>query len=176
MKSRDVLFSMLSTSPTVVSQDDKEMTIPPVHFLNRVARRRSGGASMMCTGEGQGTQVRVLVADWDRNHALSLAAAMHRAGLNTSTAFNGKEAIAKAGTFRPHFLITEAYLGRLSGIHAAARINAALPDCKVILMSGEASFAGIANVAPEVVVYTCEQKPVDPIHLLEAITLMLSDE
>ena len=77
----------------------------------------------MCTGEGYRTQARVLVADWDRNNALSLAAAMHRAGLTTATAFNGKEAVEKAETFRPQLLVTEAYLGRLSGIHAAARIS-----------------------------------------------------
>ena len=65
---------------------------------------------------GHRTQARVLVADWDRNNALTVAAAMHRAGFHVATAFNGKEAVAKAATFRPDLLITEAYLGRLSGI------------------------------------------------------------
>ena len=128
---------------------------------------------MMCTGEGNGTQARVLVADWDRNNALSLAAAMHRAGLTTVTAFNGKEAVEKAETFRPHLLVTEAYLGRLSGIHAAVRITAALPDCKVIFVSAETSLADIANAAPEGFVYSYARKPVDPIHLLKTITLMV---
>lgn len=51
---------------------------------------------MMCLRFGNRTQARVLVADWDRNNALTVAAAMHRAGLNAATAFNGKEAVAKA--------------------------------------------------------------------------------
>ncbi len=131
---------------------------------------------MMCTGEGCGTPVRVLVADWDRNNALSLAAAMHRSGFSTATAFNGKEAVEKAQTFRPHLLVTEAYLGRLSGIQAAARITAALPDCKVLFVSGEASLADIGNAAPEGLVYSYARKPIDPINLLNAIACMLWPE
>jgi DNA-binding NtrC family response regulator len=131
---------------------------------------------MMCTGEGNRTQARVLVVDWDRNNALSLAAVMHRAGINAATAFNGKEAVEKAEAFRPHFLVTEAYLGRLSGIHAAARITAAIPDCKVIFVSGETSLAELAQIVPQGFVYSYARKPVDPIHLLNAITLMLSAE
>ena len=131
---------------------------------------------MIYTGEGNRKQTRVLVVDWDRNNALSLAAAMHRAGLTTATAFNGKEAVEKAETFRPHFLVTEAYLGRLSGIHAAALITAAFPDCKVIFVSGEASLADIANVARQGPAYSYTRKPVHPIHLLNLITRMLSSE
>jgi two-component system OmpR family response regulator len=130
----------------------------------------------MRTGEGYRTQARVLVADWDRNHALSLAAAMHRAGLTTATAFNGKEAVEKAETFRPQLLVTEAYLGRLSGIHAAAHITAALPDCKVLFVSGEASFADIAHATPEGVVYSYKRKPIDANDLLNIITCLLSNE
>ena len=130
----------------------------------------------MCTGEGYRAQAKVLVADWDRNNALSLAAAMHRAGLTTATAFNGKEAVEKAETFRPQLLVTEAYLGRLSGIHAAAHIKAALPDCKLLFLSGEASLADIANAAPEGVVYSYTRKPVDADDLLNIITCMLSTE
>jgi DNA-binding NtrC family response regulator len=130
----------------------------------------------MCTAEGYGTEVRILIANWDRNYALSLAAAMHQAGLTTITAFNGKEAVEKAETFRPHLLVTEAYLGRLSGIHAAVCITAALPGCKVLFVSGEASFADIANAAPEGLAFSYARKPVHPVNLFNAIASMLSSE
>src|SRR5215472_483246 len=99
---------------------------------------------MMCMRQGHRSQARVLVADWDRNNALSLTSIMHRAGFKTAVAFNGKEAVEKAETFRPDLVVTEAYLGRLSGIHAAARIRAAFPDCKFLFLSSEASDADIA--------------------------------
>lgn len=130
----------------------------------------------MGTAEGHRTQVRILVANWDRDYALSLAAAMHQAGLTTITAFNGKEAVEKAETFRPQLLVTEAYLGRISRIAAAARITAASPDCKVLFVSGEASFADIANAAPEGLVFTYARKPAHAANLFNAIACMLSNE
>jgi CheY-like chemotaxis protein len=127
-------------------------------------------------GFGQRTQGKVLVADWDRSNALTLAAAMHRAGLEVATVFNGKEAVMKAATFRPDLLVTEAYLGRLSGIEAAARITAALPDCKVLFVSGEATVTDIAKAAPPDLVFSFAPKRLHPHHLLTAIAYMLCAE
>lgn len=131
---------------------------------------------MMCKRYGNRTQARVLVADWDRNNALSLAAVIHRAGFNTSTAFNGKEAVEKATTFIPDLLVTEAYLGRFSGIQAAARITAALPECRVLFLSSEASSADIAKAAPESLVYSYTRKTIHPLDLLNAIAYLLPAE
>jgi CheY-like chemotaxis protein len=126
--------------------------------------------------QGHRSQARVLVADWDRNNALSLTSIMHRAGFKTAVAFNGKEAVEKAETFRPDLVVTEAYLGRLSGIHAAARILAAFPDCKFLFLSSEASDADIARGAPEGLIYSYTPKPIHPLNLLNAISYLLSAE
>ena len=131
---------------------------------------------MMCKRYGNRTQARVLVADWDRNNALSLAAVIHRAGFKTATAYNGKEAVEKATTFVPDLLVTEAYLGRFSGIQAAARISAALPECKVLFLSSEASSADIAKAAPEGLVYSYTPKTIHPLDLLNAIAYLLPAE
>ena len=130
----------------------------------------------MCMRQGHRSQARVLVADWDRNNALSLTSIMHRAGFKTAVAFNGKEAVEKAETFRPDLLVTEAYLGRLSGIHAAERITAALPDCKVLFLSSEASEDDIARIAPEGLIYSYTPKPIHSLDLLNAIAYLLSAE
>jgi|SRR5579859_2251303 len=131
---------------------------------------------MMCMRFGHRTQARVLVVDWDRSNALTLAALMHRAGFKVAAAFNGKEAVAKAATFRPDLLVTEAYLGRLSGIQAASRIVAAHPDCKILFLSGEATVANIAKAAPPDLVYSFTPKPLHPLDLLNAIAYMLCAE
>jgi len=130
----------------------------------------------MCMRQGHRSQARVLVADWDSNDALSLASIMHRAGFKTAVAFDGKEAAEKAETFGPDLLVTEAYLGRLSGIHAAARITAALPDCKVLFLSSEATDADIARKAPAGLVYSYTPKPIHPLNLLNAVAYLLSAE
>ena len=101
---------------------------------------------------------------------------MHRAGFKTAVAFNGKEAVEKAETFRPDLLVTEAYLGRLSGLHAAARVTATFPNCKVLFLSSEASDADIAHGAPEKLIYSYTPKPIHPLDLLNAISYLLSAE
>ena len=131
---------------------------------------------MICLRFGHRTQVRVLVVDWDRSHALTLAATMRRAGFKVATAFNGKEAVAKAATFRPDLLVTEVYLGRLSGIDAASQITAALPNCKILYLSSEATVADIAKAAPAELVYSFTPKPLHPLDLLNAIAYMVSAE
>ncbi len=131
---------------------------------------------MMCMRQGHRSQARVLVADWDRNNALSLASILHRAGFKTAIAFNGKEAVEKAETFRPDLVITEAFLGRLSGIDAAARITAAAPDCRILFLSSEALDTEIARAAPDGLVYSYTPKPIHPLNLLNAVAYLLSAE
>jgi DNA-binding response OmpR family regulator len=131
---------------------------------------------MMCMRQGHRSQARVLVADWDQNNAHSLASIMHKAGFKTAVALNGKTAVAVAETFKPDLLVAEAYLDRLSGIQAAVRITAALPECKVLFLSSEASVDDIARVAPEELIYSYTAKPIHPLDLLNAVAYLLSAE
>jgi len=131
---------------------------------------------MMCMRQGHRSQARVLVVDWDRNNSFSLSSIMHRAGFKTAVAFNGEEAIEKAETFRPDLLVTEAYLGPISGIQAATRITAVFPDCKVLFLSSEASVDEVARAVPEGLIYSYTPKPIHPLDLLNAIAYLLSAE
>jgi CheY-like chemotaxis protein len=131
---------------------------------------------MMCKRQGRGTQARILVADWDQDNALALAAIMRRAGFEVATACDGKEAVAEAAQFKPDVLVTEPYLGRLSGIQTAVDITTALPDCKVLFLSGEASMADIAKAAPPELVYSFTAKPIHPLDLLNVIAYLACAE
>src|SRR5579864_3863055 len=131
---------------------------------------------MMCKRQGGGAQVKILVADWDQDNALALAAIMCRAGLKVATVCDGKAAVAEASDFHPDLLIAEPYLGRLSGIRAAADITTTFPDCKVLFLSGEASMADIAKAAPAELVYSFTAKPIHPLDLLNAIAYLACAE
>lgn len=131
---------------------------------------------MMCKRQGRGAQVRILVADWDQDSALALAAIMRRGGFRVATVCDGKAAVAEASDFRPDVLVAEPYLGRLSGIQAAANITTAIPDCKVLFLSGEASMADIAKAAPLELVYSFTAKPIHPLDLLNAIAYLACAE
>lgn len=131
---------------------------------------------MMCKRQGPRTQARVLVADWDQANAFALAAILQRAGFKVITACDGKEAVTMADAFTPDLFITEPYLGRLSGINAAVQITAALPGCRVLFLSGEASMADIARSAPVELVYSHTAKPIHPLDLLNIVAYLICAE
>ncbi len=131
---------------------------------------------MMCKRQGRGTQAKILVADWDQDNALALAAILRRAGFEVATVCDGKEAVAEAAQFKPDVLVAEPYLGRLSGIQTAADITTTLPDCKVLFLSGEASMADIAKAAPAELVYSFTAKPIRPLDLLNVIAYLACAE
>lgn len=54
-------------------------------------------------------------------------------------AVNGVEAIAQAEALRPDLVLLDLGLPMLSGIEVASRIAAALPDVKLLLLTGESS-------------------------------------
>jgi len=131
---------------------------------------------MMCRRNGDRQQASVLIADWDQANAIALAAIMDRAGFKVAVAFDGKEAIEEAEKFRPDLFLSEAYLGRLSGIEAAVQITAALPECRVLFLSGEASIVDIIKAAPQNLVYSFTPKPIHSLDLLNAVAYLLSAE
>lgn len=131
---------------------------------------------MMCKRQGNGTQARIMVVDWDQANARTLAAVMRTAGFKVATACDGVEAVAEASHFRPDLLVTEPYLGRFSGIHAAVEITSALPDCRVLFLSGEATMKEIAKAAPRELVYSFTSKPIHPLNVLNAIAYLVSAE
>jgi len=131
---------------------------------------------MMCKRQGRGDQARILIADWDQDNALALAAVMRRAGFEVATVCDAEEAVAAAAGFKPDVLVTETYLGRLSGLQAAVEITTNLPDCKVLFLSGETSMADIAKAAPVELVYSFTAKPIQPLDLLNAIAYLACAE
>jgi CheY-like chemotaxis protein len=131
---------------------------------------------MMCKREGRRKQARILVADWDQANASAVAGILRTAGFSVASACDGKQAVAEAEAFQPDLLITEPYLGRLSGIQAATKIASIFPECKVLFLSGEASVADIAKSAPEELVYSYTAKPIHPLDLLNATAYLACAE
>ena len=131
---------------------------------------------MMRMRYGHRAQARILVADCDKVHALALSAIMRKMGFDVATASSGEEAVTVAATFVPDLVVLEVLMRGLPGIQAAVQITAALPECRVLFLSADASIFDILNAAPENLVYSFTTKPVHPLDLLNSIAYMLSAE
>lgn len=118
----------------------------------------------------------VLVVDDERMIADTLALILNRNGFEAQPVYSG-EALLKAIEMRtPDAVISDVVMEGISGIEAAIRVSEALPDCKIILVSGEAVTTDLLAEA-RVDGYTFELlcKPVHPDEIFGRLNTLVDE-
>ncbi len=90
-------------------------------------------------------KMRVLVVDDERLIADSLAMILNCSGFDTTAVYSGEEAVETANLMKPHVVISDIAMGKMTGIEAATRIRQAVPGCRIILFSGQAATMDLAS-------------------------------
>jgi CheY-like chemotaxis protein len=114
--------------------------------------------------------LRVLVVDDEHVIADTLAEILNRSGFLASAVYSGESAVEAARTTRPHLVISDVVMSGMSGIETAIRIRQCVPDCKVVLISGQAAASNLlekANAAGYF--FEILSKPIHPATLLAHI-------
>ena len=77
----------------------------------------------------------------DDEHVIATLTAiiLNKAGFEAHAMFSGEEAVASLATLQPDLLITDVVMGRMNGIEVATIFRNKLPDCKILLFSGQAA-------------------------------------
>jgi CheY-like chemotaxis protein len=110
---------------------------------------------------------KVLVVDDEHVIADSLAMILNQSGFDAHAAYSGEKAIELAMIFQPQMLISDVIMAGLSGIDAAIRIRALLPQIKILLFSGQAATADLLEKArAQGYEFEILSKPVHPQDLL----------
>ena len=113
---------------------------------------------------------RVLIADDEKNIADTLALILGFLGFETNAVYSGEAAVEAAAQFQPDVLITDVVMGEMSGIEAAINIFQMLPQCKIILFSGQAATADLVSEAGSSIKrFEILSKPVHPQVLVDRI-------
>ncbi len=117
---------------------------------------------------------KILVVDDEGGIRLTVALTLAMHGYETATAFSGEEAVRVAGSFRPDCIVSDVVMGEMNGIEAAIEILRILPDCKVLLISGNAGYGDLLEKArAKGFGFELLLKPVPPPDLLTKISQML---
>lgn len=90
---------------------------------------------------------RVLVVDDERVIADTLAIILNQAGFEASAVYTGMGAVDTAREVRPDLIISDVIMPDMNGIEAAIHIRGFLPDCKILLFSGQAATADLLESA-----------------------------
>ncbi|HLW51534.1 MAG TPA: response regulator [Candidatus Angelobacter sp.] len=77
----------------------------------------------------------ILVVDDEPSIVDTVSAIFEAAGYNTSCAYSGEEAIAKARECRPNLLLCDIMMPDLNGFQVALRIKTAFPECRIVFFS-----------------------------------------
>ena len=94
-----------------------------------------------------GIRPRVLVADDERVIADTLGLILNQSGFEAATAYNGAKAVELARSFHPDVFLGDVVMPGMSGIEAAIRICSMIPECRVLLLSGQAATSDLLHDA-----------------------------
>ncbi len=110
---------------------------------------------------------RVLVVDDEQVIADTLAKILDLNGYDASAVYTGTAAVESARSLQPDLIISDVIMPDMDGIQAAIKIRGFLPNCKILLFSGQAATADLLeNARAQGHEFEILGKPVHPSDLL----------
>jgi len=94
-------------------------------------------------------QIRILIVDDEPAIAESLSEILRVAGYEVAMATSGEDAVRDAEKFSPEILLTDVLMPAMNGFELALRVKEMLPNCRLLLFSGQASTAQLAKEQSE---------------------------
>src|SRR6202023_42312 len=88
---------------------------------------------------------KILVVDDEPSIADSLAEILELAGYSVVRAYSGQEAIARTSDDCPNVLLSYVLMPGLNGFELALQIKRKCPNCRLLLFSGQAATAMLAQ-------------------------------
>jgi DNA-binding NtrC family response regulator len=117
----------------------------------------------------------VLVVDDERVIADTLSIILSKNGFAPMTAYDAETALELAAVVPPDLLLTDVAMPGMNGIDLAIAIAASIPDCKILLFSGQASTVDLLDRARhEGHHFNLLTKPVHPTDMLKRIAECLT--
>src|SRR5438067_4131829 len=101
----------------------------------------------MASSSGTKAKPEFLVVDDERVIADTLAIILNQHGYDASAVYTGNGAVERARHDRPDLIISDVIMPDMNGIEAAINIRRFLPQCKILLFSGQAATANLLESA-----------------------------
>jgi DNA-binding response OmpR family regulator len=113
----------------------------------------------------------VLIVDDERVIADTLSIILKKNGFATLTVYDGKTALELAKDELPDLLISDVVMPGLSGIELAIALTKSVPECKILLFSGQAATVDLLAKARTMGHnFTTLSKPVHPKDMLRRVS------
>jgi CheY-like chemotaxis protein len=121
------------------------------------------------------SQPLVLVVDDEHVIADTLSIILEKSGFSVMTAYDGATALQLATDLNPDLLITDVMMPGMTGIELAITMTQSIPQCKILLFSGQAATVDLLESARhEGYDFITLTKPVHPTDMLKRISECLA--
>ncbi len=111
---------------------------------------------------------RVLIVDDEHIIADTLVLILNKSGFEARAVYSGEMAVEVAVSMQPDVLISDVVMAGMNGIDASILIAASVPQCRIILFSGQSTTMNLYNRAKsEGFNFEILAKPVHPQVLLD---------
>lgn len=116
------------------------------------------------------TSVKIIVIDDESLIAETVVEILNEEGFQATSVSSGSSAIELAKTLRPAIVLSDVIMPGLNGIETGIKIREIVPECRVILFSGQAATVDLLEHAREQNQrFDILAKPIKPEHLIRVI-------
>jgi DNA-binding NtrC family response regulator len=134
--------------------------------------------SLQSTGASpaQRVRVKVLIADDEPTISGTLQMILAQEGFDVVAVSDGKAAIEKAREWWPDLFLSDVVMPEINGIEAAIEITRVLPECRVLLLSGQAVVRDLVREARQRGYdFRILTKPIHPAELIASLRSLLEE-
>jgi DNA-binding response OmpR family regulator len=119
----------------------------------------------------------VLIVDDEAVIADTLAVILKQAGFTTMVAYDGQNALGMVKGVAPDLLLTDVVMPGLSGVDLAIAVREHVPNCRILLFSGQAATADLlSQAAKKGHDFTLLSKPLHPRDLLVRVSQTMQSQ
>lgn len=134
---------------------------------------RAGGPQDDPTHEhssNSASKLKILMADDEPLIVFTMTEILQEEGFEVFSAADGIAAVEAARALRPDIVLTDVMMPKINGIEVAKSIKAFLPQCRIVLFSGQAATGQLLEQArAEGHDFEILTKPIEPEALLAAL-------
>lgn len=113
----------------------------------------------------------ILIVDDEQIIADTLSVILSRNGYSVLTAYDGESALKLAQVTPPNLMLSDVVMPGMTGIELAIELKELVPDCEVLLFSGQASTVDLLTEARNAGHnFNVLSKPIHPSDLLRSIS------
>ena len=150
-------------------------TVPLTEVFEKAVKmnKETIGASIGQDGGSKSTTV--LVVDDERVIADTLGTILRNSGYEATVSYDAQSALIQCERIKPQLIITDVIMPGMDGVEMAILIRERYPECKILLISGQAATTNLLEDARHRG-YDFEllAKPIHPEDLLARLTTIIS--